>query len=461
MLVAKHEHSTQLEAQLAKARAEAEEWKGLSDELEGMTAETTALRNEVQGQKQATQGLQQTVGRLRGERERALLQSQQREQQHDLERAERLKMYRDSEMEILVREGALQREVDRLRGQAGAAETDFTQQTALRNEVQELDQANQGLKQTATRLRGERDCILLQFQQHNQKQVEILAREEALHREVASLKQARRQDAEARQQSVALRQALKQKVKHLEDAGCCAICLEAPPAAGFLHGDTVHRVCRGCAPKFHVGGPCPMCRVPVERVLQGGELPVHVGITSLRRSHVLSISVAAATRLVAYGGGGGDTDAAAAVAAAVEMMADAAKDGISLPVRLATDLVRLVHAMSKQAQPAGGGVVSASLLNAKPAVGGIGVELRVGGVLRVLFTVASDAVADTVVRWRHALRCCVDPSAAVFDVLSDREEARHQALWPAFVAAKAAGKRVQFHRARLVVDGERVAAPAC
>ncbi|KAG1679102.1 hypothetical protein FOA52_000457 [Chlamydomonas sp. UWO 241] len=111
-------------------------------------------------------------------------------------------------------------------------------------------------------------------------------------------------------------------------------------------------------------------------------------------------------------------------------------------------------------QPADGGVVSASLLNAKPAVGGIGVEPRGGGVLRVLFTVASDAVADTVVRWRHELRRCVD-STAVFDVLSDREEAQHQALWPAFLAAKVAGKRAQFHRARLVVDGERVPAPAC
>ncbi|KAG1670976.1 hypothetical protein FOA52_014365 [Chlamydomonas sp. UWO 241] len=45
------------------------------------------------------------------------------------------------------------------------------------------------------------------------------------------------------------------------------------------------------------------------------------------------------------------------------------------------------------AKPAGGGVVSASFLNAKLAVGGIGVEPRAGGVLRVLFTVASDAVA--------------------------------------------------------------------
>ncbi|KAG1668385.1 hypothetical protein FOA52_004895 [Chlamydomonas sp. UWO 241] len=141
-------------------------------------------------------------------------------------------------------------------------------------------------------------------------------------------------------------------------------------------------------------------------------------------------------------------------------MADVAKDGISLPVCLATDLVRLVHAISKRAQSAGGGVLSASLLNAKPAVRGIGVEPRVGGVLRVLFTVASDAVADTVVRWCHALRRCVDPSAAVFDVLSDREVARHQALWPAFVAAKAAGKRALFHRARLVFDGEQAVADA-
>ncbi|KAG1670268.1 hypothetical protein FOA52_003618 [Chlamydomonas sp. UWO 241] len=91
------------------------------------------------------------------------------------------------------------------------------------------------------------------------------------------------------------------------------------------------------------------------------------------------------------------------------------------------------------ALPAGGGVVSASFLNAKPAVGGIGVEPRRGGVLRVLFTVASDAVADTAVRSRRNLRD-VDPLAAVFDVLSDREEAQH---------------RAQFHRTRLVVDGER------
>ncbi|KAG1678794.1 hypothetical protein FOA52_012834 [Chlamydomonas sp. UWO 241] len=142
-----------------------------------------------------------------------------------------------------------------------------------------------------------------------------------------------------------------------------------------------------------------------------------------------------------------------------------------LPQRNLWKLVRKLSANTQpgeQAQalvvieegPAGGGVVSASFLNAKPAVGGIGVEPRRGGVLRVLFTVASDAVADTVVRSRRNLRD-VDPTATVFDVLSDREEAQHRALWPAFLAAKAAGKRAQFHRARLVVDGERVPAPAC
>ncbi|KAG1662279.1 hypothetical protein FOA52_002168 [Chlamydomonas sp. UWO 241] len=55
-----------------------------------------------------------------------------------------------------------------------------------------------------------------------------------------------------------------------DDAGCCVICLEAPRAAGFLHGDTVHRcVCRGCAPNIRVGDPCPLCRLSVERVLLG------------------------------------------------------------------------------------------------------------------------------------------------------------------------------------------------
>ncbi|KAG1677369.1 hypothetical protein FOA52_010748 [Chlamydomonas sp. UWO 241] len=187
-----------------------------------------------------------------------------------------------------------------------------------------------------------------------------------------------------------------------------------------------------------------------------GGLPARVGDTSLRRSFVQSIPVARGANWF-LAGGGRRMDEDEAPAAAAERIAAAAEDGTSLPVRLATDVVRFLYGGTGRREPADGGVVSASLLNAKPAVGGIGVEPRGGGVLRVLFTVASDAVADTVVRWRHELRRCVD-STAVFDVLSDREEAQHQALWPAFLAAKVAGKRAQFHRARLVVDGERLGA---
>ncbi|KAG1654994.1 hypothetical protein FOA52_008403 [Chlamydomonas sp. UWO 241] len=154
----------------------------------------------------------------------------------------------------------------------------------------------------------------------------------------------------------------------------------------------------------------------------------------------------------------------ARAATVTDSIADAGHSSDALAVVLAVvqaqtqqiaSLVDLVHLLAGWWR-----VVSASFLNAKPAVGGIGVEPRRGGVLRVLFTVASEAVADTVVRSRRNLRD-VDPSAAVFDVLSDREEAQHRALGPAFLAAKAAGKRAQFHRARLVVDSERVPAPAC
>ncbi|KAG1664272.1 hypothetical protein FOA52_009774 [Chlamydomonas sp. UWO 241] len=130
-------------------------------------------------------------------------------------------------------------------------------------------------------------------------------------------------------------------------------------------------------------------------------LPARVGDTSLRCSHVLSIPVAAANRIVAYGGYPGlvgcgcpDEDEEDAAAKAAMQIAAAAKRGVSPPVCLATDVVRFLHEMGSVDTPAGGGGVSASFLNAKQAVGGIGVEPCAGGVLRVLFTVASDAVAD-------------------------------------------------------------------
>ncbi|KAG1677910.1 hypothetical protein FOA52_001328 [Chlamydomonas sp. UWO 241] len=222
----------------------------------------------------------------------------------------------------------------------------------------------------------------------------------------------------------------------------------AAPVASAGGGPATERPASGATRAASARGPS-----------RRGGLPARVGDTSLRRSFVLSIPVARGANWF-LAGGGRRMDEEEATAAAAERIAAAAEDGTSLPVRLATDVVRFLYGGTGRREPADGGVVSASLLNAKPAVGGIGVEPRGGGVLRVLFTVASDAVADTVVRWRHELRRCVD-STAVFDVLSDREEAQHQALWPAFLAAKVAGKRAQFHRARLVVDGERVPAPAC
>ncbi|KAG1662432.1 hypothetical protein FOA52_004013 [Chlamydomonas sp. UWO 241] len=222
----------------------------------------------------------------------------------------------------------------------------------------------------------------------------------------------------------------------------------AAPVASAGGGPATERPASGATRAASARGPS-----------RRGGLPARVGDTSLRRSFVLSIPVARGANWF-LAGGGRRMDEEEATAAAAERIAAAAEDGTSLPVRLAMDVVRFLYGGTGRREPADGGVVSASLLNAKPAVGGIGVEPRGGGVLRVLFTVASDAVADTVVRWRHELRHCVD-STAVFDVLSDREEAQHQALWPAFLAAKVAGKRAQFHRARLVVDGERVPAPAC
>ncbi|KAG1661179.1 hypothetical protein FOA52_005984 [Chlamydomonas sp. UWO 241] len=216
----------------------------------------------------------------------------------------------------------------------------------------------------------------------------------------------------------------------------------AAPVASAGGGPATERPASGATRAASARGPS-----------RRGGLPARVGDTSLRRSFVLSIPVARGANWF-LAGGGRRMDEEEATAAAAERIAAAAEDGTSLPVRLATDVVRFLYGGTGRREPADGGVVSASLLNAKPAVGGIGVEPRGGGVLRVLFTVASDAVADTVVRWRHELRRCVD-STAVFDVLSDREEAQHQAMWPAFLAAKVAGKRAQFHRARLVVDGER------
>ncbi|KAG1666046.1 hypothetical protein FOA52_006920 [Chlamydomonas sp. UWO 241] len=221
------------------------------------------------------------------------------------------------------------------------------------------------------------------------------------------------------------------------DSTMASITVESPPARGLAMRPTVRR---------------PALRL-LPRLLS---LP---GQLLLPPRFVLSIPVAAANDLVAcdgYPGMVGCYPGEEEAAKAAEQVTAAVKSGVSLPVSLASGLVRYLHQIRGSVYaPVGGGVVSASFLNAKHAVGGIGVEPRRGDMLRVLFAVESDAVADAVVRNRCCL-CGLGPSVAVFDVLSDREEARHQALWPAFLAAKAAGKRVQFHRARLVVDGARV-----
>jgi hypothetical protein len=67
-----------------------------------------------------------------------------------------------------------------------------------------------------------------------------------------------------------------------EDSRTCVVCLSEPRNAGLLHGSTVHKVCcRNCAIALmqaaasgrggRGGGParalCPVCRAPVERVL--------------------------------------------------------------------------------------------------------------------------------------------------------------------------------------------------
>ncbi|KAG1681348.1 hypothetical protein FOA52_007396 [Chlamydomonas sp. UWO 241] len=137
--------------------------------------------------------------------------------------------------------------------------------------------------------------------------------------------------------------------------------------------------------------------------------------------------------------------------------AAAAETRVSLPFCLAASVIR--YAQNDYREWPDGGVASASFLNATPAVGGIGVQPRRGGVLRVLFTVTSDVMADTVVRFCCNLRN-TGRTSIIFDVLSYTEEAQRRALWPPFVAAKAAGKRAQFLRARLMIDGKQVPPPA-
>jgi len=97
-------------------------------------------------------------------------------------------------------------------------------------------------------------------------------------------------------------------------------------------------------------------------------------------------------------------------------------------------------------------VESASLLNARPVPGAWGVGPRHGDALRVLVTMSSDAAAVELVNARHRLKRLI-PGCHIFDVLSAEEKLAHRQLWPLFLSARDEGKKVQFRRARLFVDG--------
>ena len=78
-------------------------------------------------------------------------------------------------------------------------------------------------------------------------------------------------------------------------------------------------------------------------------------------------------------------------------------------------------------------------------------------ITRLFFTVSTLEEADSIVRHR----CLLKPFRfTIFDSLSPTEDAAHQALWPRFLEARAQGKKAQFTRARLVVDGLRISPPS-
>ena len=75
-----------------------------------------------------------------------------------------------------------------------------------------------------------------------------------------------------------------------------------------------------------------------------------------------------------------------------------------------------------------------------------------GSRVRILFSV-DEYEASWVVSDRHLLK---GTGITIYDVLSPEEQERHDALWPHFLKAQREGKKAQFNRAVLKVDGERV-----
>jgi hypothetical protein len=72
---------------------------------------------------------------------------------------------------------------------------------------------------------------------------------------------------------------------------------------------------------------------------------------------------------------------------------------------------------------------------------------------RVYLTVSTLEQAEVLVHYRSLLK---GTGVTVFDVLSPMERKLHRQLWPRFLEAVAAGKKAQFNRAKLTVDGIRV-----
>jgi hypothetical protein len=79
------------------------------------------------------------------------------------------------------------------------------------------------------------------------------------------------------------------------------------------------------------------------------------------------------------------------------------------------------------------------------------------GEFKLYFRVGSLEQAELLVRRRCALRGGGD---LLMEVLTPVEREYRRRLWPAFEAAQEAGKRAQFVRSRLYVDGRELASPS-
>jgi hypothetical protein len=76
-----------------------------------------------------------------------------------------------------------------------------------------------------------------------------------------------------------------------------------------------------------------------------------------------------------------------------------------------------------------------------------------GSRVRILFGVTDKLEADVITEERHLLK---GTGITIYDVLSPEEQECHDVLWTHFLEARRKGKKAQFNRAVLRVDGERV-----